>query len=165
MNAAHFHLLVNHLPIIFPIVGILTLTCGLLFHSEALKRMAYVIFILAAVSCIFAMNSGEEAEEIIEKIGRAPESYIEEHEETAELFSILSYALGALSLIAAMASIKSMSLAKPLSYVVLAASLGVVYYAKKTGTSGGEITHTEIRNGNAAVPDSGAGQGHEEDAD
>ena len=162
MNDAHFHLLVNHLPIIFPIVGILTLACGLIFKAEALKRMAYLIFFLGALSCIFAMNSGEGAEELIEGLGRGTESYIEQHEETAELFSILSYALGALSLLGLWASFKASSFAKQLSYVVLAASLVVIYFAKETGTTGGEISHTEIRSGSALPAQS---DGEEKEAD
>jgi hypothetical protein len=35
MNGAHWHLVVNHLPIIFPIVGVIVMITGLISKSEA----------------------------------------------------------------------------------------------------------------------------------
>lgn len=37
MNSAHLHLVVNHLPIIFPIVGVIVMITGLVSKSEAVK--------------------------------------------------------------------------------------------------------------------------------
>ena len=68
MNQAHFHLVVNHLPIIFPIVGLLILIGGIIFRSEIIKRAAYFIFIIGSLSALVAMNSGEGAEEIAENL-------------------------------------------------------------------------------------------------
>jgi hypothetical protein len=45
------------------------------------------------------------------------------------------------------ASWKGKSFAKLLSFVILALSLVVLFLGKQTGTSGGEIRHTEIRSG------------------
>ncbi|QTY26049.1 hypothetical protein [Flavobacterium sp. CS20] len=59
MNDAHWHLVVNHLPIIFPVVGIIVLIMSLISKSEAVKRTSYLIFIIAALSSIVAMNTGE----------------------------------------------------------------------------------------------------------
>lgn len=85
MNGAHFHLIVNHLPIIFPVVGIVVLITGLISKSDAIKRTAYMIFVLGAISAIISMASGEEAEEVVEKINDVSNSYIKVHEETAEI--------------------------------------------------------------------------------
>ena len=43
MNGAHWHLVVNHLPIVFPIVGVILLVTGLLSKSQAVKRTAFMI--------------------------------------------------------------------------------------------------------------------------
>ena len=45
MNGAHWHLVVNHLPIVFPIVGIIIMLIGILSKSEHIKRTALFIFI------------------------------------------------------------------------------------------------------------------------
>lgn len=145
MNEAHFHLAVNHLPIIFPIVGIIILITGLISKSDGVKRTAYLIFSLGALASIAAMTSGEGAEDIVEKINGVSESFIETHEEAAELFSILTYILGGLSLIGLWASFKQNTFSKSISTVTLIFAFVVVFFGIETGTSGGEIRHTEIR--------------------
>jgi hypothetical protein len=68
MNGAHWHLVVNHIPIIFPIVGVIVMITGLVSKSEAVKRTAFMIFILGSFAVIAAMNTGEDAEDVVEKI-------------------------------------------------------------------------------------------------
>ncbi len=160
MNQAHFHLMVNHLPIILPIAGVIVLVGGMFVRSEVVKRMAYLLFTIGAVATLSAMASGEGAEEVAENLAGVTENYIHEHEEKAEVFALVSYILGALSLVGLWASWKVKGFAKLLSFVILALSLVVLFLGKQTGTSGGEIRHTEIRSGEA-VP-TGA---QEEDGD
>ena len=50
MNGAHWHLVVNHLPIIFPIVGVIVMITGLISKSDAVKRTAFMIFIIGALT-------------------------------------------------------------------------------------------------------------------
>lgn len=145
MNGAHFHLLVNHLPIIFPIVGVIVIIVGLIAKSEAVKRTAYLIFAIGAMTSIAAMLSGEEAEEVVEKISGVTKNYIERHEETAEVFSILTYILGGLSLIGLWASFKQKSFSNYITILTLVFALVALFFAQQTGTTGGEIRHTEIR--------------------
>ena len=147
MNQAHFHLMVNHLPIILPIAGVVVLVGGMIVRSELVKRMAYLLFSIGAVAAFSAMTSGEGAEEVVENIAGVTENYIHEHEEKAEVFALISYILGALSLVGLWVSWKGKSYAKLLSFAILALSLVVLFLGKQTGTSGGEIRHTEIRSG------------------
>jgi uncharacterized membrane protein len=147
MNQAHFHLMVNHLPIILPIAGVVVLVGGMVVRSEVVKRMAYLLFSIGAVAALSAMTSGEGAEEVVENIAGVTENYIHEHEEKAEVFALVSYILGAMSVVGLWASWKGKSFAKLLSFVILALSLVVLFLGKQTGTSGGEIRHTEIRSG------------------
>ncbi len=145
MNAAHWHLTVNHLPLIFPIVGALVLTVGFIIKSDAVKRTSFLIFIIGALASIAAMSTGEGAEEVIEQLGINSNNYIETHEEIAETFSILSYVLGAVSLFGIWVNIKRLSFSNTLNWAILAFSIAVIMVGKETGTSGGEIRHTEIR--------------------
>ena len=147
MNGAHWHLVVNHLPIIFPLVGVIVLITGLISNSGAVKRTASLIFILGALASIVAMTTGEGAEEIAEKINGVAENYIENHEETAETFALLSYVLGSLSLLGLWASFKQKTFSNIISFTTLILAFVVLFFAKQTGTTGGEIRHSEIRNG------------------
>lgn len=145
MNEAYFHLLVNHLPIIFPIVGVIVMITGLIFKSEAAKRTAFLIFIIGSLTAVAAMISGEGAEDVVEKISGVTENYIERHEEAAELYSILTYILGALSMFGLWASIKQKTFSNTTNIAILIFAFVVLYFGKVTGTTGGEIRHTEIR--------------------
>lgn len=145
MNDAHWHLVVNHLPIIFPLVGIIILITGFISKSEAVKRTAFMLFIFGALASIVAMTTGEGAEDIAEKISGVTKKFIHEHEEIAETFSILTYILGAISVIGLWASFQKKSFSNILSIIILVFTFVVLFFGKETGTTGGEIRHTEIR--------------------
>jgi len=148
MNGAHWHLVVNHLPIIFPVVGIIVMITGHISKSEAIKRTAFMIFIFGALAAIAAVNTGEGAEELVEKINGVSENYIKIHEEIAETFAVLSYILGGISLLGLWASFKQKSFSSIISIATLIFAFVVLFFAKQTGTTGGEIRHTEIRSVN-----------------
>lgn len=156
MNEAHWHLVLNHLPIIIPVVGLFIMVGGFLLKSEILKRAAYSIFILGALAAIAAFATGEGAEEIVEEIQGIDEQFIKVHEEAAEIFAILLYVLGGISLIGLWANWKKKSYASIISFLATGFTVVVLVYAKQTGTTGGEIRHTEIRNNtaNSSIEDS-----------
>ena len=147
MNNVHLHLVFNHLPIIFPIVGLIILLIGVFTKSEISKQNAYLIFIIGALTAVIAMATGEGAEEGIEHLQGVSEELIKTHEEAAELFAELSYLLGGLSLIALITSYKKASISKIFLWIVLATSIVALFFAQKAGVTGGEIRHTEIRSG------------------
>ena len=151
MNGAHWHLVVNHLPIIFPMVGAIVMIAGLVSKSEAVKRTSLMIFVLGALASVAAKSTGEGAEEVVENIAGVTENYIKTHEEAAETFALLSYVLGGISLVGLWASFKQKTFSSILTLSTLTLSFVVLYFAKQTGTTGGEIRHTEIRTG-AALP-------------
>lgn len=145
MDKVHLHLLFNHLPIIIPIVGILVMVGGIVVKSEVVKRVAFLIFILGALWTWPAMFTGDGAEDLIEKLPGVSGRIIHEHEEKAEVFALLSYALGALSIFGLWSNLKKKSFAGIIAGVVIVFAGVVMVFAKQTGTSGGEIRHPEIR--------------------
>lgn len=147
MNEAHWHLMVNHLPIVFPLVGVIVMITGLISKSVSVKRTALLIFTLGAFFSIVAMATGDGAEEVTEKINGISDTYIEIHEEVAEKFALLSYILGAISLLGIWASFKQKKVSKIIFICSLVFAFVVLFFGKQTGTTGGEIRHTEIRSG------------------
>ena len=152
MNNAHFHLVVNHLPIVGLIIGTLTLIAGLLLKQREVKLTALSVFIFSAVTSIIAFYTGEGAEEVVENISGISETLIHTHEEYAESFFTLTLVLGSLSLIGFIAEIKSNKYAKHLTYLILVIAIADGVLAKYVGTSGGEIRHTEIRGNAKMIP-------------
>ncbi len=151
MNQAHLHLIVNHLPIVFPIVGIIVLLDGLIIKSEIVKRTSFYIFIIGALCTIAAGATGEGAEEVVENIAGITHSLIHRHEESAEKFAFASYALGLLSLIAFVVNYKRLSFSSIMSWLVVIVAAITIVLGSWTGTTGGEIRHTEIRKGQNSI--------------
>jgi uncharacterized membrane protein len=156
MNDAHLHMVVNHFPIIGTILGLGILITGIILKNNTVKSTAYVLFIVAAVFAAFSMGTGDGAEEMVEDMPNIGKQIIHEHEEMAEKLALVLYVLGAISLGGLFMNYKNHSKAKLVSYsAVLVAAVGV-FFAQQTGTTGGEIRHTEIRAN--AVPAGGAEQ-------
>lgn len=161
MNNAHLHLVVNHLPIIFPIVGVIILLIAILTKSDVSKRNAYIVFILGAVASVAAMATGEGAEDAIENIQGVSENLMHRHEEAAEIFAGMSYFLGAVSLLGFLTSYRNFSLDKLMPVTILIVAGVSLYFAQEAGRTGGKIRHTEIRsaaNIQNAVENSGEDQ-------
>ncbi len=145
MDELHLHLVVNHLPLIFPIVGIIILIIGILAKSEVSNRNAYIIFILGAITSFVAMQTGENAENSATKIAGLSDSLIEKHEEISEIFAALTYGLGVISLAALIVSFRNSLISKYAPFVVGILAIICLFFAQKIGTTGGEIRHKEIR--------------------
>ncbi len=145
MNNAHFHLVVNHLPIVGVLIGILILITGLLLKKTDVKLTALGVFVFSAITSIIAFYTGERAEEVVENMAGISETLIHTHEEYAESFFTLTLILGGISLIGFIAEIKKFKYAKYFMYLILLLALADGVLAKYVGTSGGEIRHSEIR--------------------
>ena len=151
MNGAHWHLMLNHMPIIIPLAALIVLLYSVFNNKLEYSRAAYLLFMVGAVTTLPAFLTGEGAEETVEAIAGIDEKLIHTHEEAAETFAFVNYALGFLALIAFWMSYYKVNLEKAMKLVVLAAALLSLYFAKAAGTTGGEIRHTEIRAANSAT--------------
>ena len=145
MNDAHLHMIVNHFPIIGTIFGLGILISGMILRNNSVKNTAYVLFIVAAVFAAFSMGTGEGAEELVEDMPTIGKQIIHEHEEMAEKLAIVLYVLGAISMGGLFLNYIKHAKAKLISYAAILIAVVGVFLAKETGTSGGEIRHTEIR--------------------
>jgi uncharacterized membrane protein len=145
MNDAHLHMVVNHFPIIGTILGLGILIVGVLLKNNTVKNTAYCLFIVAAIFAVFSMGTGEGAEEMVEDMPNIGKQIIHEHEEMAEKLALVLYALGIVSLLGLYLNAKKHAKANLVSFLAIVIALIGVFFAQQTGTSGGEIRHTEIR--------------------
>jgi len=152
MNNAHFHLVVNHLPIVGLLIGLLVLVTGLIIKKSEVQLTALGVFIFSALASIAAFYTGEGAEEVIEHLPGISETLIHTHEEYAESFFSLTLILGGIALLAFFAELKKLKFAKYLIMLVLLMAIADGVLAKYVGTSGGEIRHSEIRSDAKMIP-------------
>jgi len=159
MNGAEIHLAINHLPIAATLFGILILIGGFVFKSEAVRKTGLIFFIAAGLFSIPAVSTGEDAEEIVEHMGLGEDihDYIHEHEEMAESARWVSLVVAVLALLGFYFTHTKKSPAKLFTILALLASIGSMAYLGNVASTGGEIRHTESREG-FVVPE----EGHDE---
>jgi hypothetical protein len=98
MNPVHFHLLLNHLPVMGTAFACVLLGFAMLKEMESFKKLAYVILVFSALATPPVFLSGEGAEEKVEHMQGISESAIHDHEEAGEAALAAMIALGVLSL-------------------------------------------------------------------
>ncbi|WP_437330023.1 hypothetical protein [Sorangium sp. So ce381] len=177
MNAAHFHLIINHLPIVgFAIAAVLLILA--FFHpaERGALRSAVLVLVLSAAGAAAAYLSGEPAEKVVERLPGTSEQAMEVHEERAGVATALA-GLTALAGIAALLLAERRRTASgapaaitlagaperrrtassaPVAVTLVGAILtsGAMAW---TGAAGGEIRHPEARGG-ALAAEPGRGQ-------
>ena len=143
MNDAHLHLLINHFPIVGTIFGFGILLVGIIIKNKPIQNTACIIFIICMILGKVSMFTGEKAEDIVENLGIS-HNIIHEHEEQAETYMKMAYALGVISIISLLANVRNHPKSKLFSFLTLTLAIVTVILSKYVGTSGGEIRHTEI---------------------
>ena len=103
------------------------------------------MFIVGAIFAFASMATGEGAEEMVEDMPSVGKQIIHEHEEMAEKLAIVLYLLGLVSIAGLYTNIKKHAQAKLVSFIALTIAVVGIFLGKQTGTTGGEVRHTEIR--------------------
>ncbi|MFC4818259.1 hypothetical protein [Flavobacterium sp. GCM10023249] len=147
MNEAHYHMLVNHFPIIGLFFGIAILAYGMFKRNALLINTAYIIFIFCMIMGKVSMMTGDKAEHFVEDFPGFSHELIEEHEEAAEGFMKIMYALGFASALGLYVDYKKHNKALLVSFLVITVAVVAIVFSGPVGTSGGEIRHDEIREG------------------
>jgi len=147
MNPAHLHLLVNHLPILGTLFGLLLGIYGAIRRQPPVVRAAFLALIVSGVAGLVAKETGEDAEEIVEHLPGVDRRALHEHEEAADWATWAGLALAVTALGVLVWKRREPDLgAVPTAGVLLLAAVVFALMAR-TGNLGGEIRHTEIRTG------------------
>lgn len=164
MNIAHWHLLLNHFPIIGTLGGIVVLTYGWMRKNNDTSLLGLVLIAAMAVMSVVVMQTGEGAEDLVEKLPGVSEAAIGAHEDAAKVANILLIISGVLALVAMVFQVKQHRLQTAARLVTLLLALVAFGAMANTGYLGGQIRHTEIQTGtaNTAAP-SAVDSGTEDD--
>ncbi|HEX8506966.1 MAG TPA: hypothetical protein VF630_16495 [Hymenobacter sp.] len=147
MNQAHIHLIVNHVPIVGSLFAAVLLGAGLLQRSITLTKAGLVAVLAAGLLCLPAQLTGQGAAEIAADLPRVSRALMQNHAAAAELGFWAVEVAAALALFGLLlfknASPRAWLLAL-LALVATALSFGLL---ARAGNLGGQIRHTEIREG------------------
>lgn len=158
MTAAHWHLVLNHIPVFGTIFGLVVLAVAWGRREPVLLRVALVTFLTCGAVAGVVYLTGEGAEEVVE--GRVAEAVIEPHEEAGLVALIAALALGVFA--AAGLFLARREPPRWLAPVVLVAALAVAGVMAWTANLGGQISHPELRDGAATTQDGGGRSGGDE---
>ena len=99
MTSAHVHLLLNHIPILGSMFGLLLLCYGMLRRSDEIKKTSLGVFIITALLTIPVYLTGDGAAQIVSNLPGVSTAIIQQHDQAATITMVAIQILGALSLL------------------------------------------------------------------
>ena len=147
MNPAHLHLVFTHLPIVGLGFAIILNGIALFRKSEELQKLTLWCYLLLGIFVLLAYMTGDDAGKLMQTYPGITEDVIEPHENAAMFFLIGLLATSALSMVGLYMTKTRKELLKKFTLSLLIGAILVSVLAVMTGSTGGSIRHTEIRQG------------------
>ena len=164
MDATHIHLMLNHVPVLGTVFGLLLLAAALLRKTQELLKTSLIVFAVCAAFAVPVYLTGEPAEHLVEGLPGITEAISEEHEEAAQSAFIAVLVLGVAAL-ATLAIFRGPRLVpRWFGGALLVAALVACGLMLRTANLGGKVRHTEIRN-YAPATNARVGSGHSEESE
>jgi hypothetical protein len=151
VNAAHWHLVLNHLPVVGSLAALLLLGWALIRNTDDLKRAGLGALVLVALVTIPAFLTGEPSERHLQGLPGVSSRWMSNHEEIAEVALWVAVGVGAAALAALLVFRKSRSVPRWAVAGLLLLNLVVCGFMARTANYGGKIHHPEIRYSPAAT--------------
>ena len=157
MNSVQMHLALTHVPVILSLVGLGMLIVSFLTKNSILTKTSYYIIVISGLAALPVFFTGESTEEAVEHLPGVSETIIERHEEVAKM-AMVSIVAGGLLALAALISFRWFLAARLLKVGVLVLTFISGGLMIQTAHLGGQIRHTEIRNGMTAANENERGE-------
>lgn len=151
MNFIHVHLLMNHLPVIGSLVGLLMLLAAKVRKSDELTNTALVVFVLAGIIAVPTYLTGEQAEVLVQSLPAIPRALVLRHDDAAAFALCGAVVLGMLALLGLFLR-RSGRVPRWLQPTMLALALLVGGLMAYTANLGGRIRHPEISGPSHSTP-------------
>jgi len=145
MTAVHIHLLLNHIPILGVLFGLLLLIYGAVKKTEEIERAGLVTFIVVALITVPVFFSGLRTAHLIGNLPDIPKDIITQHQAVAQFMLLAVVLLGAVALLSLRLSRRSQPVPqwiKTAVFVLATISSGLGVW---TGSLGGQIRHSEVQ--------------------
>ena len=150
MNAPHWHLILNHIPVLGTAFGLGLLAFALWRKSDELKKAAFGALVIVALLAMPAYLTGEPAEGMATGLPGVSKAFVEQHEEAATVAFIGVLVIGFCALAGLVFFRRGKTVPGWFGSLILAALLIVSGLMAWTANLGGQVRHTEIRGAPAA---------------
>jgi hypothetical protein len=151
MNAAHIHLLLNHVPVLGAVFGLLVLGYGYACGSRDVMKAGLGLLVIVGITGGLVYLTGEPAEELVEDLAGVSEAVLERHE-AAALWATIGAGLVGLVALVGLVRWRAADLPRRYAGAVLALTLGLTGLMGWTANLGGQVRHAEIRPGSSVSP-------------
>ena len=155
MNFVHIHLLLNHFPVIGSIIGFSLFLISLIRKNESLRRGSLIVFAAMALIAIPTFASGKGAQLMLKDKPGISDAFMQRHEGAAMLALWFLEGTGGFALAGLWQIHRRGRMARWNLTAVLIFSFLAVGLMARTGNTGGEIRHTEVRASQDATPTEG----------
>jgi len=144
----YIHVLLNPLPVYGMACGLAALLVALFLESRQAYLVALSIVVLAAASAWPVVVFGHRGyDRVYSMADKAGDQWLDAHQDRADDGQWVFYAAGALALLAMILPVKFPGTAKPLVLLTLIAALAALGTGGYIAHAGGQVRHTEFRNG------------------
>lgn len=145
MNAAHYHLMINHIPLVGMISGVCLMFVGLITKNEVLKKSSFYFYVVSAILLVPTYTTGGGAEKVLKAFmpGMTTDP-VEQHEEMAMIALGSAGFLGLISLVCIFISWGQKPVKNVIAIVIAVISIAVITLTGYTAYLGGKIRHPEI---------------------
>jgi len=152
MNLAHVHIVLNHVPSLGSIAGLLLLAAGIYKKDEAIKQFAYGVLVLITMAVLPTYITGAEAQRIVDKNPSYSAGMVQMHQNAAMITLLTMTAAGMFAWFGLWEYRRHSKSGSLTTMATLIATMAAVACVLVTASIGGKISHSEIRDaGDAAI--------------
>jgi hypothetical protein len=152
MNLAHVHIVLNHVPSLGSIAGLLLLAVGIYRKDEAIKQFAYGVLVLITMAVLPTYISGAEAQRMVEKNPSFAAGVFQMHQNAAMITLLTMTAAGMFAWFGLWEYRRHSRSGSLTTMATLITTMAAVASVLVTALIGGKISHVEIRDaGDAAI--------------
>jgi hypothetical protein len=161
MNAPHWHLAINHLPVIGVFLTMLLLGYAIARGRGELYGVSLGAFVLLALATVPVFFTGRSADDALMDLADVDEKLVGAHEAAARLAFIGVGILGAVALVALWFGRKLPHVSRGVAALVFLLAVAETALLGRAANLGGAIRHPEIRSAGPAAGTPAAKGGHD----
>lgn len=143
MNAAHLHLMLNHIPIVGGLIATILLAVAVVLRRDEVGRIALAMFVGIALTTVPVYLSGDPAEDMVEQLAGVDADAIDAHEDIAVYAFVGMGCTGVLAL-AGLWLFSRRAIPRWFAVVSLVAALLATGVVMLTAYEGRRIRHPEV---------------------
>ncbi|MDQ3024315.1 MAG: hypothetical protein M3R04_08050 [bacterium] len=142
-NDAHWHIVINHLPVVGYLGALIIAVFGLFIKDRMLHLIAWAFTVASSITAVLTYLSGEPAENMLEDSTRISHAYLSAHERWGQWTYYAAIGVGIIALVGWIVTLRRRSGSRGWLTVLLLLLLAANGLGTITATTGGGISHPE----------------------